>query len=117
MEELYGKMQEYLQMDTEIPFQEFTAYYNKVIEYLRSSFEKLEQEEKIKAKYIVSIVESNSAARAQRKGSEMKKYKKMQEKMAFWDSAIIYNLTKAGMSQQEIDDALRQLNQENESNK
>lgn len=114
MEELYGKMQEYLRMDTEIPYQEFNEYYKKVIDYLVSNFAKMEQEEKIKAKYILSIVESNSVARARRKGPEMKKHKKIQEKTSFWSSAIIYNLTKAGMSQQEIDDAIQKLNQENE---
>ena len=114
MEELYSKMQEYLGMDTEISYQEFNEYYNKVMNYLVSNFEKMEQEEKIKAKYILSIVDNNSVARAQRKGPEMKKYKKIQEKTAFWSGAIVFNLNKAGMSQQEIDEAIQKLNQENE---
>lgn len=112
MEELYLKMKEYLKMDTEISFQEFSEYYNKVMGYMQSNFEKMDQEEKIKAKFILSIVSSNSVTRAQRKGPEMKKYKKMQEKTFFWSGAVNYNLLKMGMSQQEIDEAVKKLEED-----
>lgn len=114
MEELYAKMQEYLAMDTEIPFQEFEEYYRQVLKHLTENFSEMSQEEKIKGKYIVALVESNSAARAKRKGAEMKKYRKIQEKMAFWNGALSYNLKKEGLSEQEIDEAIRKLNQDNE---
>lgn len=114
MEELYAKMQEYLGMDTEIPLQEFEEYYRKVLHHLTGNFTEMSQDEKIKGKYIVALVESNSAARAKRKGPEMKKYRKMQEKMAFWNGAISYNLKKEGLSEQEIDEAIQKLNPVNE---
>lgn len=114
VEELYAKMQEYLGMDTEIPLQEFEEYYRKVLHHLTGNFTEMSQDEKIKGKYIVALVESNSAARAKRKGPEMKKYRKMQEKMAFWNGAISYNLKKEGLSEQEIDEAIQKLNPVNE---
>ena len=46
VEELYTKMQEYLGMDTEIPFQEFSEYYRKVLNYLNSNYEQMSREEK-----------------------------------------------------------------------
>jgi len=114
VEELYTKMQEYLGMDTEISFQEFEEYYRKVLNYLNSNFAQMSREEKIKGKFVVAIVESNSLARARRKGPEMKKYKKMQEKMAFWREAIVYNLKKDGMTEREIDEEVEKLNQQGE---
>ena len=113
MEKLYQEMREYLQMDTEISFKEFEGYYRTVLNYLNTHFDKMSQDEKIKAKFITSIIESNSEARARRKGPEMKKYRKFQEKMKFWNDAIIYHLKKAGMTEQEIEAALQKLNDDN----
>ena len=112
MEELYTKMKEYLKMDTEISYQEFAEYYEKVMKYLQSDFQKMDKDENIKAKFILSIVSNNAATRAKRKDSEMKKYKKHQEKCAFWEKAIDYHLTNEGMSKQEIDEAVGKLSEE-----
>jgi hypothetical protein len=109
VEELFRKMKEYLKMDTEISFHEFSEYYNKVMDYMQANFEEMEQEDKVKAKFILTIVSSNSAVRAKSKGSEMKKYRKMQDKTSFWSGAVNYSLLKTGMSQQEIDEAVKEL--------
>lgn len=112
MESFLEKMKEYLKMDSEIPFTEFVDYYNQVIGFLQTNHESLEQEDLFKAKYILSIVSSNAQARAQRKGPESKKYKKMGEKTGFWSNAINFRLQKEGLSQQEIDEAVEKVNPE-----
>ena len=110
MENFFAKMKEYLHMDTEISFAEFNDYYQQVMDYLKANYETLEKDDSIKAKFILMILASNSAARAQRKGPEMKKYKKINEKTRFWADAINFRLIQSGLSQSEIDQALDEIN-------
>lgn len=117
MDNLLEKMKEYLKMDTEIPFSEFTAYYNELIKSLQSGYEGMENKELFQAKYILTIVASNARNRAQRKGPESKKYKKMGDKCSFWSDAINYRLVKSGLSQQEIDEQVAAVNPEEEEEK
>lgn len=112
MEKYLEKMKEYLKMDSEIAFGEFADYYNQVTGWLQENYDTIENEDLFKAKYILSIVGSNAQSRATRKGPESKKYKKMGEKAVFWGNAINFRLIKAGMSQQEIDAAVEQVNPE-----
>ena len=106
METLLTKIQEYLKMDTEIPFGEFTEYYQQVMDFLQTNYETMDNDGLMAAKYILSIVSGNSKSRALRKGSESKKYKKMGEKASFWSEAINFRLLKEGMTQQEIDESI-----------
>lgn len=112
MEALLTKMKEYLEMDTEIPYGEFNEYYQQVMGYLQASYDKMENEDLFKAKYILSIVSSNAAGRAQRKGPESKKYNKISEKTSFWGKAISYRLEKSGLSSKEIDEAVEKISQD-----
>ena len=112
MEGLLTKMREYLQMETEIPFEEFKYYYEQVIDYLQANYDAMTDEELFTAKYILDIVGSNSNSRALRKGRESKRYKKISEKTSFWSEAIGFRLKKAGMSQHDIDAAVAKIGQE-----
>jgi len=76
----------------------------------------LAKEELFQAKYILQIVASNAAARAQRKGDLSKKYKKMGDKAQFWSNAIDFRLINEGMSQQEIDKAVDAVNPDDPGN-
>lgn len=112
MDSLLAKMKEYLKMESEIPFVEFKDYYQQVMDYLQAGYEKMERQELLAAKFILDIVNSNSKYRAQRKGPESKKYKKIGEKTGFWSDAINYRLLKAGMTQEEIDGGAAQIARE-----
>lgn len=109
MDNFYAKMQEYLQMDTEISFEEFSEYYLQIINYLKNSYEDMQNEDLFKMKFILSILASNSMARSKRKGTDSKKYKKMADKSDFWSKAINYRLLNTGLSQDEIDQQLAKL--------
>jgi hypothetical protein len=110
LEKLLEKLKEYLHMDTEIPFGEFSDYYRKLIAELTQSFNELDQEARVKALYICSIVQSNADARAKTNKVNAKAFKKMSAKCAFWADAIKFNLGKDGMSPQEIEKATEEIN-------
>ena len=106
MERLLDKIKEYLKMDTEIPFGEFSEYYHEVLDYLQANYDGMNKEDMFSAKYILLIVASNATTRSQRKGDVSKKFKKMGEKADFWSKAINFRLINEGMSQAEIDEAV-----------
>ncbi len=104
MENLFGKMKEYVKMDTEISTEEFLEYYKKVMDKLQSDFESLTEEELFQAKIVTSIMSGNASTRQKRKDGDAKKFKKIQEKSSFWTKAIDYKLKKSGLSEQEIEE-------------
>lgn len=110
MEKLLEKLKEYLHMDTEIPFEEFSDYYHKLIGELNQSFDELDQEARVQALYICSIVQSNADARIKTNKLNAKAFKKMSAKCAFWVDAIKFNLGKDGMTPQEIERATEEIN-------
>jgi len=110
MEQLFAKLCEYLKMDTEISFEEFSEYYQQVIKELNANFSNMNRDERLKARYICSIVQANAESRAKRSKQHAKPYKKMAAKCAFWADAINYHLLKDGMSQAEIDEKTQQIN-------
>jgi len=105
MENYLGKMKEFLNMDSELPYNEFAEYFQDFIGYLNANYDKFDQDSIIKARFIASILNVNSEDRARRKGAEAKKYKKISEKSKFWTDAINYRLRKEGMTQEQIDQA------------
>lgn len=113
MENYFSKMKEYLQMDTEIPFGEFVEYYDGVMGYLQKKYEGLEKEQLLQTKLIMTVLASNSSMRAQRKGPEAKKYKKMAQKSNFWSEAVNFKLTTSGVTQQAIDSYIEEQFAEN----
>ncbi|TGE34285.1 hypothetical protein [Desulfosporosinus sp. Sb-LF] len=110
MEKLFEKLKEYLHMDTEIPFEEFSEYYRNLIAELNLTFNELDNETRIKALYICSIVQSNADARAKQSKANSKVFKKISAKCAFWTDAIKFNLGKDGMSPEEIEHATEEIN-------
>lgn len=110
MDDLFEKIKEYLHMETEIPFEEFSAYHKQVIETLNGSFETMDQETRLKARYICSIVQANADSREKRSKKNAKTYKKISAKAGFWMNAINYRLIKEGMSQAEIDQKSEAIN-------
>lgn len=111
MEQQFQKLKEYLNMDTEIPFDEFEAYYKDVVGYLQKNYQPMDHASLIKARYITSIVAANAYDRARRKGPHAKKYRKMAEKCEFWADAIKYRLLKEGLTEEQIDEAEQKLSE------
>ncbi|KGK91690.1 hypothetical protein DP73_02035 [Desulfosporosinus sp. HMP52] len=110
MDKLLEKLKEYLHMDTEIPFEEFSEYYRTLIAELNQTFGDLDKDARVKALYICSIVQSNAEARAKENKTNAKAYKKISAKCAFWSDAIKFNLGKDGMSLEEIEQATEEIN-------
>ncbi|AFQ43090.1 hypothetical protein [Desulfosporosinus meridiei] len=110
MDKLLEKLKEYLHMDTEIPFEEFSEYYRTLIAELNQTFGDLDKDARVKALYICSIVQSNAEARAKESKANAKAYKKISAKCAFWSDAIKFNLGKDGMSLEEIEQATEEIN-------
>lgn len=92
-------------MESELPYDEFSRYFQDYTDYLSNSYEQFDQDTCVKAKFLASILHANSADRSKRKGPLAKKYRKMGEKSKLWTDALNYRLLKTGMSQQEIDQA------------
>jgi len=110
LDKLLEKLKEYLHMETEISFEEFSEYYHKLIAELNQTFNDLDNDARVKALYICSIVQSNADARAKESKVNAKAFKKMGAKCAFWADAIKFNLGKSGMSPEEIERATEEIN-------
>jgi len=111
LDKLLEKLKEYLHMETEIPFEEFSQYYQKLIAELNLTFNDLDNDARVKALYICSIVQSNAEARAKESKVNAKAFKKMSAKSGFWADAIKFNLGKSGMSPEEIEKATEEINE------
>ena len=109
MEELVAKMGEFIKMEDELPFTEFQAYYQSVIDYLMKNYQDMTTDQLVQAKGITMIMGNNAKARAMRKDENRKKFTKMGEKSAFWENAIKLRLTKEGMSESELDEKVDAL--------
>ena len=104
MEALYNKMGEYTKMEEELPFPEFQHFYQCLMDYLMKNYQDMSQEELLHAKGMTMIVASNAQLRAGRKDENRKKFAKIAEKGKFWEDAIALNLTKSGLTKDEIDE-------------
>ena len=110
MDKLLEKLKEYLRMESEIPFEEFSEYYRSLIAELNQAFDDLDRENRLKALYICTIVQSNADARAKESKATAKTFKKISIKCAFWTDAIKFNLGKDGMTPEEIEQATEEIN-------
>lgn len=110
LENLLERLKEYLQMEDTISFEEFSGFYNELIEELNQSFDHLDQDARIKALYICSVVQSNADSRIRESKSTAKAFKKMSAKSGFWKDAIKFHLGKNGMTAQEIEQATEAIN-------
>ena len=110
MEKFFGKMKEYLNMDTEIPYEEFDYYYKEVVVFLSKDYQELNQEDTLKGRFIHTILMSNSEDRAKRYKNLAKKYKKIYDKSNLWAEALTLRLLKMGMTKDQIIEAEKELN-------
>lgn len=110
MEEKLNKLKEYLQMDTEISYEEFKEYYTGLIEQLNSEYNEMDQAAVLQARFICSIVKNNAESRAHRNKTNGKAFKKMAGKCSFWMEAIDHRLKKEGLTQGAIDLAMNEFN-------
>lgn len=110
MENFFEKMKEYLNMDTEIPYEEFEAYYKDVLDFLNNDYLNLDKEETIKGRFILTILMSNSEDRGKRYKNLTKKYKKIHDKSQLWAEALTLRLIKMGMTKDQIIQAEQELN-------
>ncbi len=111
LEILFTKLKEYLQMDEEIPFDEFSQFYKNLMEELNTGFADFDEDKCIKARYICSIVQTNADSRSKSSKVNAKAFKKFNAKCGFWVDAINFRLLKEGMTQQEIDKAIEAINE------
>ncbi|ADY56154.1 hypothetical protein Sgly_1857 [Syntrophobotulus glycolicus DSM 8271] len=111
MKEIMAKLKEYLQMETEIPFGEFKSYYEQVIKELNGTFQDMDQKNCFDARYTCLIIQGNADARAKTDKGNMKQFKKISAKCAFWIEAIDYRLQKDGLTTDDIENAMRGLNE------
>ncbi|MED1919298.1 hypothetical protein P4V64_28805 [Bacillus thuringiensis] len=102
MQDLFEKMKEYLNMDTEISFDEFDGYYKKVTAFLNDSWETLNEEDTMHMLFILDNLKSNGEERSKRKTKEAKKYAKMAQRTEIWANALIGRLREAGFTDEEI---------------
>jgi len=114
MDEKMAKLKEYLQMETEIAFEEFKTYYTGVIEQLNKTYNEMDQAACLKARYICNIVQANAESRSHKSKLNGKAFKKMAAKCGFWVDAIDHRLKKEGMTQNEIDAAMGEINKDAE---
>lgn len=113
MEALYEKIQQYLNMDEEISFQEFSDYYKQIIEHLGHHSESFNEENLWKALFIVENVMSNANARAsEKKGSEAKKYKKMAERTQLWARNLVDRIYELGYTDEQINERFEAMLEE-----
>lgn len=102
MQELFDRMKEYLNMDTEISFDEFDGYYKKVVAFLNDNWQELNEEDTMHMLFILDNLKSNGEDRAKRKEKEAKKYAKMAQRTEIWANALIRRLRDAGLTDEEI---------------
>ncbi|KLU61421.1 hypothetical protein CEB3_c23620 [Peptococcaceae bacterium CEB3] len=110
MEDLFEKLRGYLHMESELPLPDFSAYYEELMDYLSRSFDNMDKEERLKARYICSIVQANADARVKASKATAKTFRKISRKCAFWADAIDFRLLKEGVGRAEIDEAMEQFN-------
>lgn len=102
LQKLHEKMQEYIKMTEDLPFPEFSQYYQDVMACLQKDYQDFSTENLIEAKGICSIIYANAQARSLNKDSNRKKFLKIAEKSNFWQNAIKARLLKEGLSEKEI---------------
>ena len=88
MNDIVKRMNDFLKMDTELEFGEFSKYYKDVMAYLQEKYQEMTQEDMIKMSAVLQIVAANALDRSNKKDQNHKKFKKMVEKCQFWFNAI-----------------------------
>ncbi|MDG5788662.1 hypothetical protein QA612_14370 [Evansella sp. AB-P1] len=110
MNELYKQIHIYLNMNEEIEFKEFDAYYKKVLEYFNSNADQFDEETLWRALFIAENVMSNADSRAkEEKGSAAKKYKKIAQRLSLWGQNFTGRLGELGYSQDQLNERFEEM--------
>lgn len=113
VEALYNKIQEYLNMDEEISFEEFDSFYKQVVSELSEKHEDFDEEGIWKALYIVENIMSNADSRANSlKGAISKKYRKMAERTQLWSKNFMGRLHALGYTDEQINERFDKMYEE-----
>ncbi|RSL34583.1 hypothetical protein D7Z54_05435 [Salibacterium salarium] len=117
MDKYYDKIQEYLNMDTEIDFEEFRDYYQDVLSCLENQNQELDEDEIWKSLFVVESIMSNAENRAQttKKVAERKKYKKMAERTKLYAQHFTKKLNQMGYNQDQIEERFEKMLEEGQS--
>ncbi len=110
MEALFAKLREYLQMEEEIPFEEFSAYYKKVLAEWQANYQGYDKDILLQAAAIATVTAANAIDRGKYKDANSKKFKKMGDKLTFWAQAIALRLEKEyGLNNNQVDQEIDKL--------
>lgn len=116
MQQLYGKIHEYLNMDEEITFEEFDQFYKQVLKHFSEKAEDLAEEDVWKGLFIVENIMSNAENRIkEEKGAKQKKYKKMKERASLWAQNFAGKLYKLGYTEEQLNERFEGMFQDFEN--
>ncbi|MCT8138728.1 hypothetical protein H1D32_13865 [Anaerobacillus sp. CMMVII] len=115
MQELYVKIHEYLNMDEEIPFEEFDQYYKTVIKHFSEASDDLAEEDVWKGLFIIENLMSNAESRAKEsKAAKQKKYKKIAERSSLWAQNFAARLYRLGYTEEQLNERFETMFQDHE---
>ncbi|WP_059104915.1 hypothetical protein [Shouchella shacheensis] len=115
MQAQYDKIQTYLNMDEEISFKEFQAFYKEVIDELSTIHQGMDEPELWKALFVVENLISNAEGRQKEtKGAEAKKYAKMAQRLQLYAKNFGVRLGEAGYTEEDINERFQQMFAEGE---
>ncbi|MCE7794354.1 hypothetical protein K8O68_18395 [Salipaludibacillus sp. CUR1] len=110
MNELYKQIHVYLNMDEEIPFDEFEKYYKKVLKYFNEQADQFEEEDVWKALFISENVMSNAEGRAkEEKGNKAKKYSRMAQRLTLWAQNFAARLAEMGYNKDQMNERFEKM--------
>ncbi|SFE31709.1 hypothetical protein [Alteribacillus iranensis] len=113
MDKLYNQVQIYLNMDEEIDFKEFQAYYQQVLKYLDEYSSDLHEDDLWKALFVVESIMSNAENRAKTaKKAEAKKYNKMATRTKLYAQNFTKRLSDLGYDEEQIGSKFEEMLEE-----
>ena len=83
MEALFAKLREYLQMEEDIPFAEFAAYFKDVMAEWQVNYQQYDKETLIKCQSIATVVAANAIDRGGSKDANSRSLRKWLRKCRF----------------------------------
>jgi hypothetical protein len=114
VQELYKEIHEYLNMDEEIPFDDFEKYYKKVIAYFNDKADQFNEEDVWKALFISENVMSNAEGRSKEvKGTKAKKYTKMSQRLTLWAQNFATRLAELGYNKDQMNERFEKMFEDN----
>ncbi|MBB5173038.1 hypothetical protein [Texcoconibacillus texcoconensis] len=113
MQELFQQIQTYLNMDEEIDFKEFDQYYKRVLATFNESGEQFSEQEVWYGLFISENLLSNADdRRKESKGSQAKKYKKINERMSLWAKNFASRLVALGYTEEQMNERFEAMFEE-----